>query len=161
MADADDGQDLAVRLEVLPGAGRGAADHELEAEGAGVPGLVGEGGLLVLRVEGADGGEGDGAVAEEHGGVVPQQRRGDVADREDGDADHGARLDADVRLHFRRGSGARDLPAMRGRGWGSVEEIEIEREALGVAEVELLLDRAVAILHQGRTIGGRLDAGGA
>lgn len=131
MADADDGQDLAVRLEVLPGAGRGAADHELEAEGAGVPGLVGEGGLLVLRVEGADGGEGDGAVAEEHGGVVPQQRRGDVADREDGDADHGARLDADVRLHFRRGSCARDLPAMRGRGWGSVEEIEIEREALG------------------------------
>lgn len=115
----------------------------------------------MLHVEGADGGEGDGAVAEEHGGVVPQQRRGDVADREDGDADHGARLDADVRLHFRRGSGARDLPAMRGRGWGSVEEIEIEREALGVAEVELLLDRAVAILHQGRTIGGRLDAGGA
>lgn len=102
MADADDGQDLAVRLEVLPGAGRGAADHELEAEGAGVPGLVGEGGLLVLGVEGAGGGEGDGAVAEEHGGVVPQQRRGDGADREDGHPDHGARLDADVRLHFSR-----------------------------------------------------------
>lgn len=102
MANADDGQDLAVRLEVLPGARWGAADHELQAEGAGVPGLLGEGGLLVLGVEGADGGEGDGVVTEEHGGVVPQKRRGDVADREDRDPDHGARLDADVGLHLRR-----------------------------------------------------------
>jgi len=57
--DADDGEGFAVRLKVLPGAGRGAAEDELEAERAGVPGLDGEGGLLVLGVEGADGGERD------------------------------------------------------------------------------------------------------
>lgn len=66
MAQADDGEDLAVGLEVLPGAGRRSADHVLEAEAAGVPRLVGEGALLVLRVEGADGRELDPAVADQH-----------------------------------------------------------------------------------------------
>lgn len=132
MADADDGQDLAVRLEVLPGAGRGAADHELEAEGAGVPGLVGEGGLLVLGVEGAGGGEGDGAaVAEEHGGVVPQQRRGDGADREDGHPDHGARLDADVRLHFSPATPGPEIARRFGRRRGAPEGDRIEIEGRG------------------------------
>lgn len=102
VADPYHGEDLAVRLEVLPGAGRAPADHEAEAEGAGIPGLVGEGGLLVLRVEGTDGGEGDGVVSEQHGVVVTEQRGGDVADREHGDADHGARFDADVGLHIGR-----------------------------------------------------------
>lgn len=100
MADADDGEGFAVGLEVLPGGGRGAAEDELEAEAAGVPGLVSEGRLLVLRVEGADGGERDRLVAEQHRVVVAQQHRGDVADREDRHADHGAGFDADVRLHF-------------------------------------------------------------
>lgn len=56
--DADDGEDLAVGLKVLPRARRGSSEDELEAEGGGggIPGLVGEGGLLMLGVEGADGG---------------------------------------------------------------------------------------------------------
>lgn len=39
-------------------------------------------------------------VAEEHGGVVPEVIRRDGANGDDGHADHGARLDADVRLHY-------------------------------------------------------------
>lgn len=80
MADADDGQGFTVGLEVLPGAGRGAADDELEAEaaaaaaGGGVPpGLVGEGALLVLGVEGGDRGEVDLVVEEQHGCVVAEE----------------------------------------------------------------------------------------
>lgn len=78
MADADDGQGFTVGLEVLPGAGRGAADDELEAEaaaaGGGVPpGLVGEGALLVLGVEGGDRGEVDLVVEEQHGCVVTEE----------------------------------------------------------------------------------------
>ena len=53
MADADDGEDLAIGLEVFPGAGRFSAKYELESEIAGVPWLVSEGGFLVLSVEGA------------------------------------------------------------------------------------------------------------
>lgn len=99
VAEPDHGEDLPVGLEILPGAGRRAAEDELEAERSGLPGLVGEGRLLVLGVEGADGGEGDGVVAEEHGVVVPEKRRRDGADREDGDPDDGQSLDADVRFH--------------------------------------------------------------
>lgn len=55
MADTDDGEGLPVGLEILPGAWRGPAQHELEPEAAGVPRLVRERGLLVLRVEGVDG----------------------------------------------------------------------------------------------------------
>jgi len=57
--DADNGEGFAVRLKVLPGAGWRAAEDKLEAERTGVPELDGEGGLLVLGVEGADGGERD------------------------------------------------------------------------------------------------------
>lgn len=59
VAEPDHGENLPVRLEILPGAGRRTAEHEFEAEGSGVPRLIREGGLLVLSVEGADGGEGD------------------------------------------------------------------------------------------------------
>lgn len=89
MAEPDHGENLPVRLEILPGAGGRTAEHEFEAEGSGVPRLIREGGLLVLSVEGADGGEGDRVVAEEHGVVVPEKRRRDGADREDGDPDDG------------------------------------------------------------------------
>lgn len=130
MTDADDGEDLAVGLEVLPGAGRGAADDELEAEGAGVPGLVGEGALLVLHVEGADEGELHSGVAGQH---VPQQvGRDRAADRENSDADHGSGLHAHIRLHllppWQRASSHMSSPhlptlcywdgrVVRGRGW--------------------------------------------
>lgn len=74
MAEADDSKDLAAGLEVLPGAGRGAAQHELEAQAARLPWLVGEGALLVLRVEGADRGEVDPGVAAQHLHVRTQPR---------------------------------------------------------------------------------------
>lgn len=89
VAEPDHGENLPVRLEILPGAGRRTAEHEFEAERSGVPRLIREGGLLVLSVEGADGGEGDRVVAEEHGVVVPEKRRRDGADWEDGDPDDG------------------------------------------------------------------------
>lgn len=75
MADPDDSKDLAVRLEVLPGAGWGPTEDELEPEAAGVPGLVGEWGLLVLRVEGAHCRERDRLVPEQHRPVLPQDAR--------------------------------------------------------------------------------------
>lgn len=102
MANADDGEDLAVRLEILPGGRRRSAEDELESEAAGFPGLVRKGGFLVLCVEGADGVEGDGVVAEEHGGIVAEEKRGDVGDGEDSHSDHAAGFDAGVRLHFFR-----------------------------------------------------------
>lgn len=100
MANADDGEDLAIRLEILPGRGWRSTEHELEAEAAGIPWLVCKWGFLVLGVEGADGVERDGAVAEEHGSIVPEEKRGDVGDREDRHPDHAARLDARVGFHF-------------------------------------------------------------
>lgn len=66
MAEANDGEDLAVGLKVLPGAGRRSADHVLEAEASGIPRLVGKGALLVLRVEGADRRELDPAMTDQH-----------------------------------------------------------------------------------------------
>lgn len=101
MAQADDGEVLAVGLEVLPGAGRRSADHVLEAEAAGVPRLVGEGALLVLRVEGADGRELDLAVADQHRYVLPQLRLRNGPDREDADPNHAPAFHAHVRLHCR------------------------------------------------------------
>lgn len=100
--DADDGEDFAVGLKVLPRAGRGSGEDELKAEGGGggIPGLVGEGGLLMLGVEGADGGEGDGVVAEEEGGVMAEEVWGDRSDGEDCYSDHAASLNAHVRLHY-------------------------------------------------------------
>lgn len=127
MADSYDGEDLAVRLEVLPRAGWAPADHEAEAERAGVPGLVGEGGLLVLRVEGADSGEGDRVVAEEHGGVVAEKRGRDVANREDGHADHGARFDADVGLHIGRTAGDES----KGNEWAEREAMDLCFSSVG------------------------------
>lgn len=100
MADADDSEDLAIGLEILPGRGRSAAEDELEAETSRLPWLVREGRLLVLRVEGANGGERDRLVAEQHRQVVPHQARRDLSDRKHRHADHGARLDAHVRLHI-------------------------------------------------------------
>ena len=99
--DADHGEDLAVGLEVLPRAGRGSGENELEAEGGGggVPGLVGERGLVMLGVEGADRGEGDGVVAEEEGGVMAEEVWGDRSDGEDCYSDHAASLYAHIRLH--------------------------------------------------------------
>lgn len=99
VAEADEGEDLAVGLEVLPGGGRSAAEDELEAEAAGVPGLVGERRLLVLRVEAAGGGERDRLVPEQHGRVVPHHHRRHLPDRHHRHPDHAARLDARVRLH--------------------------------------------------------------
>lgn len=107
MAEANDGEDLAAGLEVLPGAGRRAAEHVFEPEAARLPGLVGERALLVLLVEGADGGEVDPGVAAEHRRVLPQLGVGDrPAHRQHRDPDHGPRLHAHVRLHLcRRGRG--------------------------------------------------------
>lgn len=99
MADSDDGEDLAVGLEVFPGRRRSAAEDKLEAEAAGIPGLVGERRFLVLGVERADGGERDRLVAEQHGHVVPHETRWDLPDRKHRHSDHAAGLDADVRLH--------------------------------------------------------------
>ena len=100
VADADGGEGLAVGLEVLPG-GRGvAAEDELEADGARVPWLVGERGLLVLRVEGADGGERDRVQRQQHRVVVPQRVRWDRTDGEDRHLDHGGALDAHFRFHW-------------------------------------------------------------
>lgn len=63
----------------------------------------------MLSVEGADGVEGDGVMAEEHGSVVTEEKRGDVGDGDDGDSDHAVRFDAGVRLHFLRSVTERPL----------------------------------------------------
>lgn len=99
MDDTDDGEGFAVRLKVLPGAGRRAAEDELEAEGAGVPGLDGEGGLLVLGVEGADGRERDRVQRYQHGVVVPQQVRRHRSDWNHRHLNHRRSFDTHFRLH--------------------------------------------------------------
>lgn len=110
MANADDGEDLAVGLEILPGRRRRSAENELESEAAGFPGLVSKGGFLVLSVEGADGVLGDGVVAEEHGGIVAEEKRADVGDGDHRHSDHAAGFDAGVGLHFFRGErGEREI----------------------------------------------------
>lgn len=100
MANADNGEDLAVRLEILPGRRWRSTEDELEAEATRFPRLVCKWGFLVLGVEGADGVEGDDVVAEKHGSVVPEEKRGDAGDREDRHSDHAARFNARVRFHF-------------------------------------------------------------
>ena len=103
MAKPNNGLDFPIRLEILPGTGRGSADHEFESETSGVPGLVREWTLLVLHVEGADGGELDMAVSHEHGSVFPELvLREWASDGEDCDSDHGAGLHADVGFHHPR-----------------------------------------------------------
>lgn len=74
MANAKDREDLTIGLEVLPRASRRSADHELEPKAAGIPRLLREGRLLVLRIEGADGGERYSVVADQHGGVISEER---------------------------------------------------------------------------------------
>lgn len=66
MTDPNDSKDLPIRLEVLPGTRRRSSHHEFEPKAARFPWLMGEGALLVLGVEGADGGELDPAVAVQH-----------------------------------------------------------------------------------------------
>ncbi|GLT61195.1 hypothetical protein SLA2020_339170 [Shorea laevis] len=78
VADADDSEDLAVGLEVFPGAGRGAAEDELEPEAAGVPGLMRERRLLVLRVERAHRRERDRLVPLQHRPVLRRRLGGTV-----------------------------------------------------------------------------------
>lgn len=119
MEDSDNGEDLTIGLEILPGGGRSTTGDEAEAEGAsGVPWLVREGRFLVLSVEGADGGEIDLGLRGEEGGVVAEERTRDAADREDGDSDRAHRLDADVRLHGCRRSRNLAVPsAGEGRVW--------------------------------------------
>lgn len=97
--DADDAESFAVRLKVLPGTGRRAAEDKLEAEGSGVPGLDGEGGLLVLCVEGANGGERDRVQREQHGVVVPQHVRRHRSYRNNCHLNHRRSFDAHFRLH--------------------------------------------------------------
>jgi len=104
--DADDGEGFAVRLEVLPWTRRRATEDELEAEGAGVPGLDGEGGLLVLGVEGADRGERDRVQREQHRVVVPQHVRRHRSDWNHRHLDHRRSLDAHFRLHRGHGGGS-------------------------------------------------------
>lgn len=100
MAKADDGKDLAVGLEILPGRRWRPTEYELEAEGTRCPRLIREWRLLVLGIEGADGVEGDCVMAEEHGGVVPEKKRRDAGDRKNRHPDHAARFDASVGFHF-------------------------------------------------------------
>lgn len=101
MAESDDGEDLPVGLEILPGARWSSSEDVLEVEAAALPRLVRERALLVLRVEGADGGEVDPGVAGQHGDVVAEAVVGDgAADGDDGDADHRSGLHAHVRLHL-------------------------------------------------------------
>lgn len=126
MAEADDGEDLAAGLEVLPGARGRAAKHVLKAQAACLPGLVGERALLVLLVEGADGGEIDPGVAAEHRRVLPELVVGDrPADWQHRDPDHGPRLHAHVWLHRRRGVAGDRWPGRRAPidgdlgGWGA------------------------------------------
>ena len=100
MADADHGEHLARGLEVLPGGRHAPAEHELEAEAPGLPGLVREGALLVLRVVGAERGEVDARVARHQRRVLAQARRRDrAAHGEHRHADGGAGLDAQPGLH--------------------------------------------------------------
>jgi len=100
VADADHGEHLARGLEVLPGRRHAAAEHELEAEAPGLPGLVLEGALLVLRVVGAERGEVDARVARHQRRVLAQARRRDrAAHGEHRDADGGTGLDAQPGLH--------------------------------------------------------------
>lgn len=100
MADANYAEDLAMRLEIFPWAGRRTAQHKFEPERAGFPRLVSERGFLMLRVEGADGGERDGAMTQQHGVVVPKESRRYIADWKDGDPDHAGGLDAYIGFHF-------------------------------------------------------------
>jgi len=100
VADADHGEHLARGLEVLPGGRHAPAEHELEAEAPGFPGLVREGALLVLRVVGAERGEVDARVARHQRRVLAQARRRDrAAHGEHRHADGGAGLDAQPGLH--------------------------------------------------------------
>lgn len=122
VADADDGEDLAVGLEVFPGAGRGAAEDELEPEAAGVPGLMRERRLLVLRVERAHRRERDRLVPLQHRPVLPQEARGDRSDRQDRHSDHARGLDAHVWLHSRDRRGGRRVSL-----WGWPYQIGIIR----------------------------------
>jgi hypothetical protein len=101
VADADDSEDLAVGLEVFPGTGRGAAEDELEPEAAGVPGLMRERRLLMLRVERAHPRERDRLVPLQHRPVLPQEALRDRPDRQDRHSDHARSLDAHVWLHSR------------------------------------------------------------
>ena len=94
MDDTDDGEGFAVRLEVLPWTWRLAAEDELKEQGARVPGLDGEGRLLVLGVEGADRGERDRVQREQHRVVVPQHVRRHRSDWNHRHLDHRRSLDA-------------------------------------------------------------------
>lgn len=110
MADADDGEHLARGLEVLPGRGHAAAEHELEAEAARVPGLVREGALLVLRVVGAQRGEVDARVPRHQRRVVPQALRRDrPAHRQHRHPDGRPGLDAQPGLHCGGGGGELEI----------------------------------------------------
>ena len=60
-------------------------------------------------------------MAEEHGGVVPEVIVRNGPDGEDSHADHGARLDADVRLHY-------DVVWGEGEGEGEREGSERRRQ---------------------------------
>lgn len=100
MADADNGKDLAVGLEVLPRGGRRSSEYKFETEASGIPRLVCKRRFLVLCVERANRGEGHRLVAVKHGGVIAEQRRRDRADREHRRSDHAACLYAHVGLHF-------------------------------------------------------------
>jgi hypothetical protein len=105
VADADDGEHLARRLEVLPGRGHAAAEHELEAEEPRIPGLVCEGALLVLLVVRAERGEVDACVVRHQRRVVAQALSRDrTADGEHYHADGRPGLDAQPGLHGRRAS---------------------------------------------------------
>ena len=83
-----------MRLEVLPWTRRLTVDDELKEEGAKVPGLDGEGRLLVLGVEGADRGERDRVQREQHKVVVPQQVRRHRSNWNHRHLDHCRSLDA-------------------------------------------------------------------
>lgn len=100
VAKADDSEDLAIGLKILPGAGRGPTKYEFESKGAVVPWLISKGRFLVLCVEGTDGGERDRVVTQEHGVIVAHDVGRHRTDWEDGDADHAGCLDAYIWLHF-------------------------------------------------------------
>lgn len=88
----------------------------------------------MLSVEGADGGERDRLVAEQHRVVVAQEDGGHVADGEDRHADHGAGFDADVRLHFWAGD-----RRVKGLGVGvSVEDREHESGNAAVRKTQIV-----------------------
>ena len=100
MTDAEDSKDLTTGLEVLPWRSGAISKDELEGEGSGVPGLVREGRLLLLSVEGGDGSEVDTCVARDQGSVLTEVRRGDgTTDGENRDTDLAGSLYAHIRLH--------------------------------------------------------------